>query len=65
MGYKLFIADFDESESEVLSFESLEEVSEHLDGWCDDCEDYKGWFRKLRDKGFHCGEWHHYHLIEV
>ena len=65
MSYILFTADFDENESKVNRYENLDDIANDMDAYCEECEGYKKWFNKLVDKGYHYGEWHHYHLVEV
>ena len=65
MSYILFTADFDESQSVVQKYETLDEIADNMDAYCEECEGYKKWFNKLVKEGYHYGEWHHYHLVEV
>lgn len=65
MSYILFTADFDENTSMVQKYETLDEIADGMDVYCEECEGYKKWFNKLIKEGYHYGEWHHYHLLEV
>lgn len=65
MSYILFTADFDENESMVQKYETLDEIADGMGAYCEDCEGYKKWFNKLVKEGYHYGEWTHYNLVEV
>lgn len=65
MSYILFTADFDENRSKVAIYETLDTLANYMDAYCEECEGYKKWFNKLIKDGYHYGEWHHYHLVEV
>ena len=65
MSYILFTADFDENRSKVAIYETLDTLANYMDAYFEECEGYQKWFNKLIKEGYHYGEWHHYHLVEV
>lgn len=61
--YILFIADFDEKDSEVKQYDTLDELIVDQDGECDECGHRKKWIDELVNSGYHKAEWWDYHLI--
>lgn len=56
--YLLFVADFDETESDVVKLCSDESVRDYF---CDDASTIANLF----SNGSHYGEWHQYHLVKL
>lgn len=63
--YILFIADHDEKDSEVLYYDTLEQIAFDRDGNCEECGHRKKWFDELVNKGYYRHEWWDYHLITL